>query len=237
MGSSVSRPVVTTSYSYKCVTYCITKNNIVVVYGKGRKHADCIITEPVPGARVDLMGPNDTICIIKHRAKIHCSGIIRMEHMAALLRLEEGASIDVGTNGRLIIDGTLILEKNTRLVVEPGACLIVRGALCVSNGATLTVRDCSYDLWKHIIVPVSLTVDTNRYDAGYDRKQPITWSEKDKRFLVQLMLFFCNDHRLPTDLIYPLLLPTVCQRYGVLMSPRPYQMGDRCVVKWVQKRK
>ncbi len=229
--------MVTTSYGFKCVTYCSNKNNIVVVYGKGRTPADCIVTEPVPGARVNLMGPKDTICIIKQQAEIHCSGVINLENTRALLRLEVGASIDVGINARLIIDGTLILERNTHLIVEPGACLVVREALCVSNGATLTVRDCSHDLWRHTAIPVSLTVDSDTYNGGYNREQPVTWCEDDKRFLVQLMLFFCNDHGLPIDLIYPLLLPTVCQRYGVLFSPRPYQIGKQCVVKWVQNKK
>ena len=238
MGSAVSRdskPVETTSYGFKCVSYCSTNNNIVVVYGKGRTPADSVITEPVPDARVDLMGPKDTICIIKHQALIHSSGVVRLDRIGALLRLEEGAIIDVGINGRLIIDGTLILEKNSRLVVEPGACLFVRLAMCVSNGATLTVRDCSYDLWNHVMISTSLIIDTDEYYPGYDRKQQVTWSENDKRFLVQLMLFFCNDHGLPTDLVYPMLLPTVCQRYGVLFSPRPYRMGGQCVIKFDKK--
>ena len=130
MGSAVSRdprPVVTTSYGFKCVSYCSTKNNIVVVYGKGRKHADCIITEPVPGARIDLMGLGNTICVIKQQAVIRCGGIMHLEDRNSLLRLEVGASIDVGANARLIIDGTLILERNTHLIVEPGGCICAEG--------------------------------------------------------------------------------------------------------------
>ena len=224
MNPTPSNPVVSAS---SC-TYCSNRNNIIVVYGEGHKQEDCILT--APGAQTGLMVSTNTICIIKRGALIRNSGVLRLDYEAALMRLEEGASIDVGLNGRLIIDGMLIMERGARLVVEPDACLFVRGAVCVSNAATLTIacgNKC--DMWHHATIPAPLllTVDTSREFCAYSRKKTVTWCEDDRRFLEQLMLFFCGDHRLPSEIIYPILLQTVCRRYGVLMLPNPYILGPR----------
>ena len=236
--SSSNPPVVLVStssfYSYnnKCVTtYCSNRNNIMVVYGRGRKPEDCILT--ASGAQTDLlMASTNTICIIKRGALIRNSGVLRLDYEAALVRLEEGASIDVGLNGRLIIDGMLIMERGAHLVVEPDACLFIRGAVCVGNAATLSIacgNKC--DMWHHATIPLllHLTVDSSssREFCAYSRKKTVTWCEDDRRFLEQLMLFFCGDHRLPSEIIYPILLQTVCRRYGVLMLPNPYILGPR----------
>jgi hypothetical protein len=237
MGTGASRPsngdatVTTRRYSYKCITYDSQSNSIVVVYGRGRELAHCILTdEPaVPGAAVDLMGSTDTICIFKRRAVIRNSGIIRMENTEALLRMEEGASIEVGINGRLSICGMLLMEKNARLVVEPGAYLQVKNALYVTGGTTATISVSHCQLWNQVHMVVNPT-PTNSQNVSY-MVRSVTWVEEDQRFLVKLMLFFCSDHRLPPELIYPLLLPTVCQRYGVLMQPRPYRMDQYSIHK------
>lgn len=227
-GATKQSNPVTTLYRHKYVTYDRGLNNITVVYGRTRRLDDYIETDSsIPGSRVVLTGPSDTICIIKQKVLIRNSGIIVMEKHEALLQMEEGAHIEVGANARLVIDGMLLLGKDARLILKPGAFLTVTESMCIDNGAILTIASGSsaYSVSVQILGTVT-TRNLNLFDipSKLCRDVPTTWSEDDKRFLMQCMLFFCNDHRLPTEIIYPLLRSRICQRYGVLMAPEPYEI-------------
>jgi hypothetical protein len=245
MGAGSTRPSmpVVHCFSYKSVTYCRVRNNIVVVYGRVddrvRKLEDCVTTGSEPGTCADLMGPTDTICIIKRGAFIRSNGVLRMDTPEALLRMEEGACIEVGVNGRLIIHGMLLMEKKSRLVVESGASLVVVGALSFGYAVTVKVTDQCNEYWNHVHFSIPMTVNADMSYSLQNGTRPVTWSEDDKYLLLRLLFVFCNHYGLPSELAYPLLLPTICQRYGVLMVPKGYKMPQyslrRSEVKIVKK--
>lgn len=227
----------TADYSDRSVVYNRSKNNIVVVYGEDRKLANRVITQAAtPGARVELLGgknQHNTICILKQKAVIRNSGVLRMDRGESLLRLEEGASIDIGPNAHLIVNGILLLEKDSRLILEPGAFFSADFSMCLQTGVTLTItEESSIHCINARILRNASVGDTFDLYGDFSQRVGVTWSEDDRRLLILFMLFFCKDHRLPAELIYPLLLPTVCRRYGVLMMPEPYMLPKHSTNRW-----
>jgi hypothetical protein len=234
MGSTVSKVTVPREklYSYKHVTYHEKENSIIVVYGRGRTPADCVITNPVPGARTTLVGQMHSVCVLHRKAEIHNSGIVCMGQMEALLLMGGSARIEVGNNARLVIEGMLLMDNGTRLVVEPGACLTISRSLHLTNGAAVTVSAYKASVWSDTRISTTMLVDgeddisyrSYESSCGFNR---MTWCESDQKFLNELVRFFCWEQNIDCDVILPYILPHVCRRYGVLMAPRPYNVPEK----------
>ena len=196
----------------------------MVVNGKRCSLEDRIMT-PCPGARVNLIGVRDhTICIMGEGSSILASGIVQMERAEALLRMDARATIRVDVNARLNINDMLLLEEGASLIVEPGAQLEIMGALHIAKGCTVRIATgvtYFHGLNARVDVPLFTVADRAAVIGRYNVK-PATWCDQDKRFLVNMIRFFCWDLGIPQDLLFPLVLPIVCQRYGVLMRPGPY---------------
>lgn len=211
-------------YPFKCVKYHKKSGGIMVCYGEHFTPESCITVEG-PGARANLIGSKDhTICILNKGSRIHASGIIDFNRGETLLRLESGSRIEVKVNARLVIYDTLLMEEGSSLILEPGAVLEIAGPLHIAKGATVCIAagvTFCHALNKRINIP-HLTVDKPHMMVGKFNKKPVTWSDAEKSFLVDLIHFFCWRWGIHQDVILPLVLPLVCQRYGVLMTPRPY---------------
>ena len=235
MGPIVSRDIVlrTKECSHKHITYCPSANSVMVVYGRlsdpvsrVRTPEDCIITDSARGARTELIGLRHTMCILKHNASIHNSGVVRMEAVEALLCMESGSCIDVGTNARLIIDGVLLMGKRSRLVIEPGACIIIVGYIYLADDVVVSVAsERTFVTGNHKISISGRMDDSFSYSCVRCIPQSgeglVTWCSDDQLFLIGLIRFFSYNRKweLPPDLILPYVLPHVCRRYGVLMAP------------------
>ena len=234
MGSFASKITVPREnmYSYKHVTYHEEENSIIVVYGRGRTPADCVITNPVPGAQTTLIGQMHSVCVLHRKAEIHNSGIFKMGPMEALLLMGGSARIEVGNNARLIIEAMLLMDNGTSLVVEPGACLTISRSLHLTNGAAVTVSAYKASVWSDTLISTTRIVDDD-LDLSYSSYTPgcglnrVTWSESDQKFLNELVRFFCWEQKIDCDVILPYILPHVCRRYGVLMAPRPYNVPEK----------
>ena len=242
MGTGASRQKIEIKHAIKHVQYWPNKNSLAVVYGANRTLADCVFTnKKIPGVKINLEeGYQDSVCMIKKLASIHNSG--RMELSKAcecVLRMEIGAKIRVGVNARLNIHGTLLMERNARLIVEPGVTFTIFDALHITDAATLTVTNDSIN-YRYNRLSETLSINERvppsvRYD---DPRKMVTWCDADKDFLVQLLCFFRFRQCVPDELILPLLFPHCCQRYGVLMLPAPYKVPTELMVKnlpWCHK--
>lgn len=211
-------------YQSKHVSYHKKSGGIIVSYGEHVTPENCIkITGP--GARVDLIGSKDnTICILNRGSSINCSGIIELGMGEAIIRLELDARIEVDVNARLIIYDTLLMEEGASLVLEPGAELQLVCPLHITKGATVRIAagiTFCHSVSTRVTVPL-LTVAERHMPMGKYGARPVTWIDEDKSFLVDLIHFFCWRWRMHQDVILPWVLPLICQRYGVLMTPRPY---------------
>jgi hypothetical protein len=163
------------------------------------------------------------MCILKRNASIRNSGVIRMEKVEALLLMEGRACIEVGANARLIIDGMLLMGKRSLLVIEPGACITVMGDFQLADDVVVSVASkCTFATGNHkISCSVRMVGDFSSSSMCLPRscEDLVTWCSDDQLFLIGLIRFLCYDSKMPPELILPYVLPHVCRRYGVLMTP------------------
>jgi hypothetical protein len=219
-------------HDFKFVSYYEDTNCIMVVYGPNITPADAIVTDKrIPGTRTELLSLRDTICVMKHEARIDNAGVIRMGTNEAMLHMEDGARIQAHPNARLKIDGMLIMEKDSSFILEPGASFVVRRSLHIASGATLRIAEgvaCEHVFETNLTE--SFTVSRDHTNILAHNHLTVTWCEADKDFLQDLMHFLCHRHGLPQEVILPWVLPLVCQRYGTLMMPAPYRMPTTSVL-------
>jgi hypothetical protein len=135
-----------------------------------------------------------------------------------------GASIRIDVNARLNISDMLLMDEHSSLIVEPGAQLDINCPLHIAKGSIVCIAaGVTYSHCRNARVDAPLFTVAERFALiGRYNVQPVTWSDRDKSFLVDLIRFLCWDLGIDQDLILPLILPIVCQRYGVLMRPGPY---------------
>ena len=236
----------TNQYSYKSVMYNSERNNIVVVYGRERTQADCIICDISQKRGVYLMHGHSSVSIINRKASILCEGTMKLEGLESLLHMQCGSCIRIGAGAYLEMYGMLLMEKNTCLEVSPGVELHILGSLHIKCGGALTVsRDMCVRLGDHLTVagnmdwlskeafdeslksasfPQKISLLLGRFVLQSPWKDSVTWCEDDKDFLVKVIWLLCWKMKIQDAVILPYVLPELCQRYGVLMAPRPYKV-------------
>ena len=211
-------------YCNRYVSYDGTANNLLVVYGHGRTPASCITDKTTLGSTVNLTSQcTNSMTILKAKAVIHCEGVMCMKGHRTLLNMKRGSSISVSNNARLILYSTLVIEKNARLEVKEGACFEILWPLYITEGNSVTVvGDMTIAYPITISDPVSMETPNplNRYGRSGD----VNWSEEDSTFLVDLICFLTYALKIEPELILPQVIPTICQRYDVLMPLEPYKV-------------